>query len=125
MLASLKKSRLPANCFGVTKVNNLKNYLTLKDLRISKGFKTSISFAEACGLNPSTYSQIETGGHTPNPRHKQAIAEVLGVDIEEAFPTKQESKIKLTVIHETPDKLEAMLQSQYGNKLMPRKEVTQ
>jgi len=131
MLASLnrylttKKSRLPANCFGVTKVSNLKKYLTLKDLRISKGFKTSISFSNACGINVSTYSQIETGVHTPNLMHKKAIAEVLDMDIEDVFPTKQEPKINLVVIHEHPDKLEAMLQSRYGDKLMPRKAVTQ
>ncbi|MDF2535509.1 MAG: helix-turn-helix protein [Bacillales bacterium] len=113
-------TRIMANWFGNIKVNSVKNHLTLKDLRISKGFETATSFAEACCLNPSTYSQIETGGHIPNPKHKKIIADTLDMDIEEAFPPKEESKVKLTVIHESPSKLEVMLRNQFGDKLQPR-----
>lgn len=122
MRVALSQARTPANWFGNIKINI--NSGTLKDLRISKGFTNGTAFAKLAGIRPSTYFAIENHHYEANVDYKQAIATTLGMTVEEVFP-KRESKIKLTIIHESPAEIEASLIARYGSKLMPRKEVTQ
>jgi DNA-binding XRE family transcriptional regulator len=116
--------RIMANWFGFTKVKNIESKCTLKKLRIEKGFETVTAFAKATGIHPATYSAIENHQYEANAKFKQAIATKLGMTIEEVFPERK-SKVNITIIHETPNNIETMLQKQYGNKLMPRKVVMQ
>ncbi|MDF2535844.1 MAG: helix-turn-helix protein [Bacillales bacterium] len=113
--------RTIANWFGNIKMINTETHCTLKNLRIEKGFETATALAKVSGLNPSNYSQIENGAYKPNFKNQKKIADALGVAVEEIFPAERESKVRLTVIHESPSKLEVMLRKQYGDKLMPRK----
>lgn len=110
---------MPANWFGNIHTGDFKSY-TLKDLRLEKGFKTSKDFAEHAGLSCGSYAAIELGYYKATASKQILIAKALDMTVEEVFPKQRESKVKLTVIHESPNNIEAMLQKQYGDKLQPR-----
>lgn len=56
----------------------------LKGLRNMKG-KTQEQLAESCGVSPSTVVRWEADTLHPNQKHQRALAEVLGVKVDDFY----------------------------------------
>ena len=54
--------------------------MTLKELRISKGFFTLTEFAQACGICKQQLSLYEIGKFCPSKKTAERIAKALGVE---------------------------------------------
>ena len=61
--------------------------LRVRDLRTRLGFDTCRSLADAVGCNPVTIYRIETGDLLPRDYWRLAIANVLGVNADDLWPT--------------------------------------
>lgn len=55
----------------------------LKDLRKAAGYKSAREFAEAVGINPSTYANYEHGSREPGLEQAASIARALGCSIDD------------------------------------------
>lgn len=112
-------ARVQANWFGITRSDKIAR-VTLRELRIAKGFDRAKDFALAIGINTTTYSMIESG-YGAGKENQKLIADALDLPIEQIFPSREKKKpVEIRIIHEPVDKVEAYLKAKYGNKLITR-----
>lgn len=102
----------------------------LKQQRIAAGYKSASRFAIHVGIKVSTYIAIENGSYEASEEAKERIAASLGKEVATVFQenklssTNDFSFVKKTKISIMPlDQLEKVLKHQFGNKLMPVKEI--
>jgi|AGTN01.1.fsa_nt_gi Helix-turn-helix. len=66
--------------------------MTLKELRISKGFKRQTEFAKAIGRKVSTVNMWEKGNSAPRTGELIALAAALDVELKELLDAIKETR---------------------------------
>jgi len=100
-------------------------YQSLKERRLSAGYRTATDFARIIGISPARYNIIEAGQRdfkTLDVGIKNRIAIALGTSPEVIFP-QIDKRLDCRSWAVPIDKIETELKAMFGDKLQPIKDT--